>query len=271
MSAAWVRPEQPLLIAHRGLRAHVPEHTVESFRAAIDHGAEMIEADVLISKDGELVMMHDTSVERTTSGRGRVDQLTWAELASLDAGGWFGTQFADLRVARVCDLLEMAVEFGIGLCLEAKGDDHAVTAEVARRLAMVVRDFGALEWTLVSSFDHEALARAKASVPDLLIAPERLPEHGRQAPEETLRQALALGAPVIQHRWELITPELLDLLHEHDIGVWAWNTNDAPSVQRTLELDVDGIVGDDIALLVEGRATRRFTGLTVRTNNESAG
>lgn len=271
MSAAWVRPAHPLLIAHRGLRAHVPEHTVESFRAAIDHGAEMIEADVLISKDGELVLMHDTNVERTTSGRGRVDQLTWAEIASLDAGGWFGPQFTDLRVARVPDLLEIAAEAGIGLCLEAKGDDHAVTAEVARRLALVVRDFGAVEWAFVSSFDHEALAQAKARVPDLLIAPERLPEHGRQTPEETLHQALALGTPVIQHRWELITPDLLDLLHEHDIGVWAWNTNDASSVRWTLELDVDGIVGDDIALLVEGRANRRSEGQAVRTNNESAG
>lgn len=273
MSCPWVRPERPLVIAHRGLRAHVPEHTVASFLAAIDGGAEMIEADVLLSRDGELVLMHDTSIERTTNGTGRLDELTWAELSLLDAGSWFGADFANLRLARVADLLEIAGEAGIGLCLEAKGDTHEAKAAVALRLATMVRDLGLLDWVFVSSFDQGALASAKDLVPELLVAPERLPEHGEQDPATSLRQALDLGAPVIQHRWELVTPELLDLLHRNDIGLWAWNTNDAESVATTLKLDVDGIVGDDIALLVTGREDRareRRRAAGGATENETA-
>ncbi len=99
-----------------------------------------------------------------------------------------------------------------------------------------------------------ALADAKSEVPGLLIAPERLPEHGPQPPGETLRQALALGAPVIQHRWELITTDLIDCLHEAGVGIWAWNTNDAASVRSMIDLGVDALMGDDVDLLVAGRA-----------------
>jgi glycerophosphoryl diester phosphodiesterase len=90
-----------------------------------------------------------------------------------------------------------------------------------------------------------------------MLAPERLPEHGVQAVDETIRQAKVLGAGVIQHRWELITAELVDTLHEAGIGIWAWNTNDERSVRLALALGVDGIIGDDVDLIMSERA--RYT------------
>src|SRR5215510_4073745 len=93
MTNAWVRPDRPLVVAHRGIPVRFPENTMPSFRAAIAGGAEMIEADVQLSRDGVLVMMHDTTVDRTTNGKGPLADLTYEELGALDAGGWFGPAF----------------------------------------------------------------------------------------------------------------------------------------------------------------------------------
>ncbi|GAA0427576.1 glycerophosphoryl diester phosphodiesterase [Acrocarpospora corrugata] len=252
MTSPWLRAGRPLVVGHRGQRAHIPEHTMPSLRAAIQRGAEMIEADALLSRDGQLVLMHDTTVDRTTDGTGPLADLTWAELAELDAGSWFGPEFAGLRLLRAQDLIDLARAEDIALCLEAKGDRTEDTTRVAERLARLVADNDALDWAFVSSFDHHALAAAKAAVPALLLAPERLPEYGPQPPAETVRQALALGAPVIQHRWELISPDLVETLHDAGIAIWAWSTNDAEAVRISLALGVDAIMGDDVDVLVAG-------------------
>lgn len=225
-----------------------------SFLAAIEHGAEMIEADALLSRDGELVLMHDDTVDRTTDGHGRVADMAWDELARLDAGIWFGPEFAGLRIPRAEELLDLARSAGIGLCLEAKGSTTAEATAVAVALANLVATRDATAWAFVSGFDQDALAAARAAVPTLLLAPERLPEHGVQLPEETLRQARALRSPVIQHRWELISADLVDTLHAAGIGIWAWNTNDLGSVRVSIALGVDGVMGDDVDLLLAGRS-----------------
>ena len=214
----------------------------------------MIEADAQLSRDGQLVLMHDADVERTTDGHGLVADLTWDELSTLDAGAWFDPSFEGLRIPRVSDLVDLAREAGVGLCLEAKGYTSEAMATIAVALADMISDVGATSWAFVSSFDHEAVAVARERLPALLIAPERLPEHGLQPVAETVRQATNLRAQVIQHRWELITAELVDALHAEGVAIWAWNTNDASSTQFALAMGVDGVIGDDVDVLVAARA-----------------
>src|SRR5512140_1438453 len=84
----------PLVVGHRGAPARAPENTAASFRAALDAGAGAIELDVGLSKDGHAVVLHDATLDRTTSGRGPLARRTWPELAELDAGGWFSPRFA---------------------------------------------------------------------------------------------------------------------------------------------------------------------------------
>ena len=102
---------------------------------------------------------------------------------------------------RVSDLIDIARDASVGLCLEAKGGDLDEVGRVAEALAALVSASGAVDWAFVSSFDHAALQRARSIVPGLLLAPERLPEHGVQSHQIAVQQALALAAPVIQHRW----------------------------------------------------------------------
>ena len=250
----WLRPDHPLVVAHRGQSALVPEQTIASFQAAIDLGAEMIEADAQLSHDGRLALMHDLTVDRTTNGSGRVAELGWEELSRLDAGGWFNPRFRGLRIPLAEELVDLAGSAGIGLCLEAKGATTAEATRVAVALAHLVRDRDALRWAFVSSFNHRALADARRAVPGLLLAPERLPDHGPLPAEEALEQVIALGAPVLQHRWELLTAELVDLLHREGFAVWAWTTNDERSLRAAIGLGTDGLMGDDTSLLLKARA-----------------
>ncbi len=255
MMHSWIRPGRPVTVAHRGHSVQFPENTMPSFRAAIERGAEMIETDAQLSRDGQLVIMHDNTIDRTTNGHGRAVDLTWDELSRLDAGSWYGPEFTGLRIPRVTEVIELARSSSIGLCLEAKVATTAEATTIAVALANLIVASDATSWAFVSGFDHASMMAARAVNPSLLLAPERWPEHGPQDPKETLRQALALGAPVLQHRWELITPILVDTLHEAGVGIWAWTTNDIGGVQVSVALGVDGIMGDDVDVLNTGRST----------------
>lgn len=254
MTSVWVRPGRPVIIAHRGHSAQFPENTMPSFEAAIARGAEMIECDAHLSRDGQLVVMHDDTLERTTDGHGRVRDLSWAELSRVDAGVRAGPEFAGTPIPRVAEVMALAKAKGVALCLEAKGATTEIASAIAVALAELIVAHDASEWAFVSGFDHAAMHAARAVLPSLLLAPERLPEHGPQAPEETLRQALALRTPVLQHRWELVTPALVHTLHEAGVAIWPWTINDLGGVRVSAALGADGVMGDDVDILRAGAA-----------------
>jgi glycerophosphoryl diester phosphodiesterase len=246
----WIR-EAPLAIAHRGQRASFPEQTISAYRAAIELGADGIECDVQLTRDGRLAMMHDLTVDRTTDGHGPVAGLDWAELARLDAGSWFRSGFTDCRVPSLEETIELAVTSGIVLCVEVKGD--AVEAlRTAAAVAGLVRERDLVDQVFISSFDHAALAVARDVLGRPLLAPERLPEAGPPDAPAAVVQATGLGATVLQHRWEDLTREVVDALHGAGVAVWSWPIDSLESVGRSVAAGADGVIGDDVALLLEG-------------------
>jgi glycerophosphoryl diester phosphodiesterase len=250
----WLMGSRPLVIAHRGHSIEVPENTLEAYRRAIELGTGMIECDVNRTADGQLVMIHDWTLDRTTDGRGPVRGLTLDEVGRLDAGSSFGPEFAGLRVPTTVDTIELAREAGILMCFEVKGetpDEYAGTAEM---LVDLLAERKALEWAFMSSYDHAALARARARVPELLLAPERLPDDVPADPIEAARQATELGAPVLQNHWRFLAPELLRELHDQGIALWAWPTTEEPAIAASIAAGVDGVMGDDVAAMVRAVA-----------------
>jgi len=247
----WLRPSRPLVIAHRGHSLEVPENTTEAYRRAIELGAEMIEADVNISLDGTLVMMHDATLDRTTSGRGPVSCATWAELARLDAGGWFGAEFAGLGIPTVEETIELARDAGIWMCFEVKGGDPTEAERIAGDLIdlLVARD--ALAFAAMSGYDHDVLALAKRRAPELVLAPERLPDNVPADPATAVLQARRLEAPIIQNHHRFLTPELVASLHEAQIAVWSWPTTEEDAIVSSVAVGADGVMGDDVRRLVE--------------------
>lgn len=250
----WLRPARPLVIAHRGHSIEVPENTLEAYRRAIELGTGMIECDVNRTRDGQLMMIHDWRLDRTTDGSGPVRNLTLDEVRELDAGSWMGPEFRGLRVPTTIDTIELAREAGIQMCFEVKGETPAEYAATAVALADLFVDRKALEWAFMSSYDHAAMALAKQRVPDLLLAPERLPDHVPVDPVEALRQVTALGAPVLQNHWALVTPELVRTLRDAGIALWTWPTTAESEIARSLADGVDGVMGDDVGAMVRAVA-----------------
>jgi glycerophosphoryl diester phosphodiesterase len=245
----WLRPHRPLSIAHRGHSIEVPENTIEAYRRAIELGAEMIEADVHLTRDGHLIMLHDDTLDRTTTGRGAARDAALPEVQLLDAGSWMGPEFRGLRVPTTQAFLDLAEEAGIPVCLEVKGGDAREADAIATALVHEVLRRDAVGWAFLSSYHHGALALAKQIAPDLLLAPERLPDHLPPDPPEALRQARALGAPVLQHQYMHLSQELVQALHDADIAIWSWTVNRPPDIAESIALGVDAVMGDDVTAL----------------------
>lgn len=247
----WLRATGPLIIAHRGHSLEVPENTTEAFRRAIELGAEMIEADVNVSRDGRLVMMHDPTLERTTDGAGPVSGATLDELAQLDAGGWFGTDFAGLRIPTVEETVELARDAGIWMCFEVKGGDAAEAEGIANALITLLVARNALGFAAMSGYNHDVLALAKRRAPELVLAPERLPDDVPVNAVTAISQARSLDAPIIQIHHRFLTTALVAAFHEADIAVWSWPTTDPAAIESSLAVGADGLMGDDVQRLVE--------------------
>lgn len=237
------------IIAHRGHKVAAPEQTLEAFALAVELGATMLEADLQFTRDGVPVMMHDRLLDRTTSGKGPVATMDWAELASLDAGSWFDPKFAGARVPRLNELFELAEERGVALCIEAKGDgaENARTALIA---AHEIKRRSRLDVDVVASFDHEALAAAVEAVPGLRTAPDRLPERGPSKAAELIEQADRAKASIIQHHFADLDPSVVAEVQAAGVEVWAWPMASIAEAQFAYDSGAIGLMGDDVAAIV---------------------
>lgn len=247
----WFRAYRPLSVAHRGHSIAYPENTLEAYRKAIDLGVEMIECDVNITRDGTLVMMHDSSLDRTTNGTGRVSASTWDEIQQLDAGGKFNPEFAGVKVPSAEETLLLYKEAGIFSCFEIKGADGDESDRVAQGLVDLFIKHDMLDTAFLSSYHHESLLLARSKCPELLLAPERLPDDAPADPPDAVRQARLFGAPVLQHQYTVLTAEVVNALHENEIAVWSWSTTDEPSMLFSIDLGADALMGDDVQLMMD--------------------
>ncbi len=247
----WLREYRPLSVAHRGHSIAYPENTLEAYRKAIELGVEMIECDVNITSDGTLVMMHDPTLDRTTTGTGRVSASTWDEIQRLEAGTKFKPEFAGVRVPSTEETLLLYKEAGILSCFEVKGGDADESNRIALGVTELFIKHDMLEKAFLSSYHHEALRVAQSKCPDLLLAPERLPDDAPGDPPEAVRQAKLFSAPVLQHQYTVLTAEVVRVLHENEIAVWSWSTNDEASMLFSIELGADALMGDDVELMLE--------------------
>ncbi len=160
-TATYHLPERGVC-AHRGAMTSHPENTLPAFEAAIECGAHMIEFDVQLSKDGELVIMHDSKVERTTDGAGQVSEMTFEELRQLDAGSWKGAEFNGLKIPTLQEVLSIMPK-NIWLNIHLKGG-----AEVGEKVALAVAEEKRLHQAVVAA-TMEAVSAAREAVPEILI------------------------------------------------------------------------------------------------------
>ena len=188
------RPPRPLIVAHRGAATLAPEHTIPAYEAAVAARVDALWLDIQESADEQIVVVHDTRLERTTSGRGPVRARTVRELKRLDAGRWFGWRFRGQRIQTLSEVLERfrgRVEFVVAL---RAGSD--VYPGIEERALGLLHLYGIADRTLVASHDHHALARCRALDGDVRLGAAvagRLLTPGTLAPPGVLT-ALCLDA-----------------------------------------------------------------------------
>ena len=158
----------PRVIAHRGGGAFAPENTLAALRKGKAMGFTGVEFDVMLTGDGVPVLIHDETLERTTSGRGRVADTPYAVLAALDAGSWFSPAFAGERIPAYADAIKLCVELALWANVEIKpsGGFEADTGRIVSASSAELWRSAALP-PLLSSFSLEALAAARDRAPDL--------------------------------------------------------------------------------------------------------
>ena len=157
----------PRLIGHRGAKESAPENTLASIRAAARQGATWVEVDVALTRDGVPVVLHDETLERTTSGTGALADTDWADLQRLDAGSWFDARFAGERVPSFDALLNLVLELGLGFNAEIKPTPGRGVETAETALNALKRRWPSNRPLLVSSFEPECLDVAKALAPEI--------------------------------------------------------------------------------------------------------
>jgi len=206
----------PLVGGHRGNPAEHPENTLASFRSAIELGVDMIECDVHLSADGELVVLHDHTLDRTTDGTGLVGQRTLAELLRLDAGG--GERLPVL--AEVCELARDRV----GLAVELKQIPIPYPG-MEERLVACLGTLDMLDQTCVISFDHRSVRRLKELEPRLSVG---VLEGAR--PIEPAALMRGAGADIYCPHYGAMDSDLVDEIHAAGGMVGVWTVDDATAV-----------------------------------------
>ncbi|MBI3768207.1 MAG: glycerophosphodiester phosphodiesterase [Deltaproteobacteria bacterium] len=226
-----------LRIAHRGASGRVPENTCAAFAAALALGVDAIELDCQLSADGVPVVIHDETLERTTSGIGPVAVKRWDELAALDAGAWRGPTFRGERIPRLADVLAQ-LDGRVVLNVEIKSARDVGAIEAP--LVALVAAHDALSWVLFSSFHEAAVRNVRAASTDAAIGVlwDRRPATG------ALALADELHARCIVPSRRLVTPELIAAAHARDLGVWVWTVNDVAEMRRLVAAGVDALFSD---------------------------
>jgi len=219
------------IYAHRGWSGAAPENTMAAFRMALEAPyVDGIELDVQLSKDGVPVVIHDFTLDRTTTGSGRVKDYTYAELRELDAGSWYGEAFRGERIPTLEEALLLAKGRAVvNVELKTAGNLYP---DLPGAVARVIRDAGMEKETFLTSFDHLAMIEAKGHAPNLRTG---LLVAGR--PIAMRFQFEVTGADVLSIAHQYLTPDLIEEAKTLGIGLFAWTLNETETIRRVAAMD----------------------------------
>jgi glycerophosphoryl diester phosphodiesterase len=232
---------------------YAPENTFASFELALEQGADLVELDVHLSRDGQVVVIHDERLERTTSGQGLVNQHTVAELRRLEAGAWFDPAFAGQRIPLLAEVLDWA-RGRAHLAIEIK-NGPLFYAGIEDRIVGLLDRHGMRQRALVISFDHQALRRVRELDAELLTGAIYACR-----PADPLGLAVAAGAGVLEPHWGYVRAEDVAAAHAAGLKVSTWATSDPLELRRLLAAGVDGIATNHPDVLVALLAQTRQAG-----------
>jgi glycerophosphoryl diester phosphodiesterase len=238
-----------LVVAHRGSSGSAPENTMAAFEIALQSGADIIECDVRLTRDGEVVVFHDRNLDRTTNGNGPVESRTLGELKRLDAGSWFSAGFKGEQIPTLGEVLRL-LDNRVFLNIELKADfrQHSRNTLLQKRVLEIIRVSRAERRVFLASFNHRMMYEIKEKHPqfktaiiykavrDLAARPSRLVSRARA-------DAFVCG------RWWLRS-RLLDDLHNHHIPLFVYTINKERDVERMKRRHVYGVITNHPEMVV---------------------
>lgn len=228
------------VIAHRGASAYAPENTLAAFEKAAALGARWVEFDVMLAACGEVIVIHDESLERTSNGRGQVGQYTYNELKTLDAGTWFDARFSGEGIPRLIDVIDCLAKFQLGANIEIKplpGQD----CETAERALSLIQS----HWPshcpapLVSSFSLESLSLIRQAAPEIALG---LLQHEWRG--DWLALADDLNCQSVHLNRKIINAERVNDIKKSGRFVLSYTVNDPKQASEFFNMGVDAVFTD---------------------------
>ena len=239
----------PWVIAHRGFSGQFPENTLAAFGAAVEVGADMIELDVSLSRDRVPVVIHDETLDRTTSGSGRVQDFTLTELQRLDAGSCFASEFRDARIPTLEEVFrQVGKQIAINVELKPEGfEDNDPEDALEQQVLDLIRSHGLAESTVLSSFEWRFFPRIRKHNPEIPLAV--LWDEGPL--ESALETAQSNRAIAINPDEEKLTPPLVGQVHSAGLRVLSYTVNMRERMREVLSWGVDGLFTNEPVLMRE--------------------
>lgn len=246
-AGAGSAPGRPLVAAHRGGAALWPENSLLAFRNALGLGVEYVETDVHLSADGQVVVMHDPTLERTSTGVGALRERTLADLEAVRLRARDGS-VGDERVPTLARLLDLLAPSPVGLLLEIKVDHRKQRYPgIEEKVLALLRAHGMQQRTLVMAFERETVRRVRELDPSvrtaLLIGRGEL-QRDRVRPAEGVARARELGAAAIGYNHRLVDDEVVAAARAAGVVLGAWTVNEEADIRRMMAAGVDLIISD---------------------------
>ncbi len=235
-----------VIFAHRGASAYAPENTLAAFQLAVQQGAAAIELDAMLCASGEVVVIHDDTLERTTDGHGAVRATPLSTLQTLDAGAYFAPEFRGERIPTLAQVFE-SVGGQVFINIELKnyatpGDD------LPRHVAALVRQYNLQDWVMFSSFNPLALRRIQALLPEVPVGLLTTDSGAGRLLNGLLGRLLVPYAALHPER-SAVTAKLVQRVHRRGGRVHVYTVNQVGEARRLFALGVDGIFSDNPLLL----------------------
>ncbi len=253
---------KPLIIAHRGASAFAPENTIAAFQKALDAGADGIEFDVRLTKDGKPVVFHDRTLKRVTGIEDELIDTLFADLEMLDAGKWFDKKtnnrfnenFADARIPSLGTALDFLRVYRGTIYIELKGKDQNIV-ELAQLVAAELKKRKLKADIVVKSFKLSAIPVIKLLLPNVRTAALFAPKIRNILRKEKYLVQIAedIGADELSVHFTLATKKLLRTADKKGLPIVVWTVNNPRWVKRAIKLGIKALITNDPKRLIESR------------------
>ena len=225
-------------IAHRGASGRYPENTRLAFTKAIEAGADMVELDCQMSRDGHVVVFHDEQLRRTAGIRGALSSKTLDQLKTLDIGRWRKKSFAGERILTLEEVLDVLAG-KVDLCLEIKNYPKSLPG-IELKVLFILSHYDYLDRTIVASFDYRCLSRIRELAPEAAIGII----FGSSVKQDPLEAARQLAARSLHVQKKLATREFLAAAWEEGLDVHVWTVNELRDMEAFASMGVQGMISD---------------------------